>query len=402
MKRALVLAILLLLPAAAGAQQIGGTVTDTTGGVLPGVTVEARSDALIEGVRSAVTDGNGQYLIVALAVGSYDITFSLPGFGTVLREGVELSSGFTANIDIQLGVGDIAETITVSGATPVVDIQNVEQRAIMDREVIDSIPTGKSFQSYALLVPGMSGHDSYLTSLSQDQGGITGQTLQRLAIHGGNQEDQQLEINGMDVGDSLTQGANYSVFPDSNFEELAFNYSGSPAEIESGGVRINMIPREGRNDWSGHFFTTFAFQALNADNIAGDTDLLAQNPSLTPTLIDEVWTVNPVVGGPLVRDRVWFFATHTSQKADTHRGRRLLPDAASRHGPQQLQPGRRPQQPGHRRHDHPRAVGQLHHPGQRPRQVQAVLDQQQHRPAASAAGPHAGVHRHLAGGIAGR
>ena len=320
MKKAVVLAILLLVPGIAGAQQIGGTVTDTTGGVLPGVTVEARSPALIEQVRTAITDGNGQYLIVALEVGSYDVTYSLPGFGSVLREGVELSSGFTANIDIQLGVGDIEETITVSGATPVVDIQNVEQRQVMDREVIDSIPTGKSFQSYALLVPGMGGFDSYLTSLSQDQGGITGQTLQRLAIHGGNQEDQQLEINGMDVGDSLTQGANYSVFPDSNFEELAYNYSASPPEIETGGVRINMIPREGRNDWSGHFFTTFAFQALNADNVSGDEALLARNPSLTPTLIDEVWTVNPVVGGPIVRDRVWFFATHTSQVADTFAG----------------------------------------------------------------------------------
>ena len=318
MKKAVVLAILLLVPGIAGAQQIGGTVTDTTGGVLPGVTVEARSPALIEQVRTAITDGNGQYLIVALEVGTYDVTYSLPGFGTVLREGVELSSGFTANIDIQLGVGDIEETITVSGATPVVDIQNVEQRQVMDREVIDSIPTGKSFQSYALLVPGMGGFDSYLTSLSQDQGGISGQTLQRLAIHGGNQEDQQLEINGMDVGDSLTQGANYSVFPDSNFEELAYNYSASPAEIESGGVRINMIPREGRNDWSGHFFTTFAFQGLNADNVKNDEALLAANPDLTATLIDEIWTINPVVGGPIVRDRVWFFATHTSQAGRHH------------------------------------------------------------------------------------
>ena len=320
MRKALVLAMLLLIPGIAGAQQIGGTVTDTTGGVLPGVTVEARSPALIEQVRTAVTDGNGQYLIVALEVGTYDILYSLPGFGSLLREGVVLNSGFTANIDIQLGIGDIEETITVSGATPVVDIQNVEQRQVMDREVIDSIPTGKSFQSYALLVPGMGGYDSYLSSLSQDQGGIAGQTLQRLAIHGGNQEDQQLEINGMDVGDSLTQGANYSVFPDSNFEELAYNYSASPAEIESGGVRINMIPREGRNDFSGHFFTTFAFAALNSDNVTGDADLLARNPSLTPTLIDEVWTINPVVGGPIVRDRVWFFATHTSQKADTIAG----------------------------------------------------------------------------------
>ena len=322
MRKSFILAALalVLLPGAAAAQQIGGTVSDSTGGVLPGVTVEARSDALIEGVRSAITDGNGQYLIVALEVGDYDVTYSLPGFGTVLREGVSLSSGFTANIDIQLSVGDIAETITVSGATPVVDIQNVEQRQVMDRDIIDSIPTGKSFQAYALLVPGMGGYDGYLSSLSQDQGGIAGQTLQRLAIHGGNQEDQQLEINGMDVGDSLTQGANYSVFPDSNFEELAYNYSSSPAEIETGGVRINMIPREGRNDWSGHVFTTFAFEALNADNVSGDADLLAANPDLSATLIDEVWTINPVVGGPLVTDRVWFFATHTSQKADTVAG----------------------------------------------------------------------------------
>ena len=333
MKKAVVLAILLLVPGIAGAQQIGGTVTDTTGGVLPGVTVEARSPALIEQVRTAITDGNGQYLIVALEVGTYDVTYSLPGFGSVLREGVELSSGFTANIDIQLGVGDIEETITVSGATPVVDIQNVEQRQVMDREVIDSIPTGKSFQSYALLVPGMGGFDSYLTSLSQDQGGISGQTLQRLAIHGGDQEDQQLEINGMDVGDSLTQGANYSVFPDSNFEELAYNYSASPAEIESGGVRINMIPREGRNDWSGHFFTTFAFQGLNADNVRNDDALLAANPDLTATLIDEIWTVNPVVGGPIVRDRVWFFATHTSQVADTFAGGVFHEDPASLQDP---------------------------------------------------------------------
>ena len=401
MRKSFILAALalVLLPSAAAAQQIGGTVSDSTGGVLPGVTVEARSDALIEGVRSAITDGNGQYLIVALEVGDYDVTYSLPGFGTVVREGVSLSSGFTANIDIQLSVGDIAETITVSGATPVVDIQNVEQRQIMDREVIDSIPTGKSFQSYALLVPGMGGYDGYLTGLAQDQGGISGQTLQRLAIHGGNQEDQQLEINGMDVGDSLTQGANYSVFPDSNFEELAFNYSASPAEIESGGVRINMIPREGRNDLSGHVFTTFSFQALNADNIAGDAELLAQNPSLTPTLIDEVWTINPVVGGPLVRDRVWFFATHTSQKADTIAGGVFYqtPEAvldANNWG--------RVEDLGNPAIDATTIREQSVNftiQATQPRQVQAVLDQQQHRPTAPAARPHARVHRHLARGI---
>ena len=143
---------------------------------------------------------------------------------------------------------------------------------------------------------------------------MSGQTLARLAIHGGNQEDQQLEINGMDVGDSLTQGANYSVFPDSNFEEIAYNYSSSPAEIESGGVRINMIPREGANQFSGHFFTTFTSPGLNADNV--DDELRAGGLE-TGTFVDEVWTINPVVGGPIVQDRLWFFLGHTTQIADT-------------------------------------------------------------------------------------
>ena len=123
------LTCLLLAPAVASAQQIGGTVSDTTGGVLPGVTVEVRSPALIEQVRTAITDGSGQYLVVALEIGTYSITYTLPGFGTLVRDQIEMSSGFTANIDVQLSVGDIQETVTVSGATPVVDIQNVEQRA---------------------------------------------------------------------------------------------------------------------------------------------------------------------------------------------------------------------------------------------------------------------------------
>ena len=152
-----VVVCLLLAPGLASAQAIGGTVTDTTGGVLPGVTVEARSPAIIEQVRAGITDGNGQYLIIALEPGTYSITYSLPGFGTLVRDEIELSTGFTASIDIELSVGDIAETVTVSGASPVVDIQNVEQRQVMDRDVIDSIPTGKNMASYALLVPGCRG-----------------------------------------------------------------------------------------------------------------------------------------------------------------------------------------------------------------------------------------------------
>jgi hypothetical protein len=304
---------LLLAPGVATAQRIGGMVTDATGAVLPGVTVEARSPALIEQVRSVITDGAGQYLIVALEPGTYSVTFTLTGFRTVLREGIQIRTGFTANVDAQLSVGAVEETVTVSGASPIVDVHTVEQRQVIDRQIIDTIPTGKSFQSYALLVPGMEGSTSFFTSLSQDVGGMSTAQTQRMFIHGGRADDQQLEINGMDTGDVVVPGANYGYYPDSNFEEVSVDYAGNSAEVETGGVRINMIPREGGNRFSGHFFTTFAFKELQADNV----DQALRDRGLTMGVsIKEIWTVNPVVGGPIKKDRLWFFAAHTSQVAD--------------------------------------------------------------------------------------
>jgi hypothetical protein len=308
---------LLLIPSLAIAQSsgIGGTVTDATGGVLPGVTVEARSPAIIEQVRTAITDGSGQYAVAGLESGMYSITYSLPGFGTVIREGIDLNAGFTATVDIQLSVGDIEESVTVSGATPVVDIQNVEQRQVMDREVIDSIPTGKSITGYGLLVPGMVGAESWGTPLAQDSGGMSVQSRQRMAIHGGNHEDQQLEINGLDVGDAFSQGANLGFFPDTNMEEMAFQYSGNAAETETGGVRINMIPKEGANTFGGMFFTTFTGAGLQANNL----DTAQIDAGLRdPNKVDEVWSINPNFGGPIIQDKLWFFIAHTSQRANIY------------------------------------------------------------------------------------
>ena len=307
-----VMACLLLGSGVASAQQIGGTVSDTTGGVLPGVTVEARSPSIIEGVRTAITDGNGQYLIIALEPGTYSVTYSLPGFSTVVREGIELSQGFTAAVDIELSVGDIQETVTVSGASPVVDIQNIEQRAVMDREVIDSIPTGKSMQNYGLLVPGMVPGAAFGSSLTQDAGGLTARTMQQLMIHGSDPNDQMVNINGMDVADPANQGADMGFFPDTNFEEMAFNYAANAAEFESGGVNVNMIPKEGANTFSGSFFTTFSFKDLLADNL----DQEMRDAGLSATALEENWTINPSIGGPIVEDRVWFFAAHTSRVAN--------------------------------------------------------------------------------------
>ena len=144
-----------------------------------------------------------------------------------MRERIELSTGFTASVDIKLSVGDIAETITVSGASPVVDIQNVEQRAVMDREIIDSIPSGKSISSYGLLVPGMTGAQAFGSSLAQDAGGLSAQIMQRMSIHGGNSEDQMVNINGMDVAEPHTRCPDG--LPVSERQRGTQRYSGEPS-----------------------------------------------------------------------------------------------------------------------------------------------------------------------------
>ena len=261
----------------------------------PGVTVEARSPAIIEQVRTVVTDGAGQYLIVALDPGTYSVTYSLPGFGTLVREGLELSTGFPASIDVQLSVGDIEETVTVSGASPVVDIQNVDQRQVVDRQVIDSIPTGKSFQAYALLVPGMEGSKPFGSSLNQDSGGLVTQGWQKLGIHGGTQDDQDTTINGMSISEPSTLGITLGVIADGNYEEMSVEYSANPAEVETGDVRVNAIPREGANTFSAAFFTTFAWPELQAANLDQD---LRDRGLQSANELDQVWLTQPLGGRP--------------------------------------------------------------------------------------------------------
>src|SRR5438128_2386676 len=141
---------LMLIPRLTFAQinaGIAGSVKDSTGAILPGVTVEASSPVLIEKSRSVVTDGAGEYKIVELRPGTYSVTFTLPGFNTVRREGIALTTGFTATVNAVLTVGSVAETITVSGASPVIDLQNTKQTRVMAQEVIETIPTGKQYQS---------------------------------------------------------------------------------------------------------------------------------------------------------------------------------------------------------------------------------------------------------------
>jgi hypothetical protein len=180
---------LVLVPAAARAQgSIAGVVKDASGAVLPGVTVEAASPALIEKTRSVVTDGTGQYKIVDLRPGPYTVTFTLSGFSTFKRDGIELTGSFTATVNADLRVGQLAETITVTGESPIVDVQNATQQRVLTKDVLDTIPSGRSPTSFAILVPGMTG--------TNDIGGSNNLNLTSLSVHGGRNISQRVMIDG--------------------------------------------------------------------------------------------------------------------------------------------------------------------------------------------------------------
>ena len=205
------IACLLLLPTLVSAQgnsgAIGGTATDTTGGVLPGVTVEVRSPALIEQVRTAVTDGTGNYLVIQLPAGNYTVTFTLPGFSTLVREGIQLASGFTANISAELAVGTLAETVTVTDASPTIDVQNVRQSEVINKDLFELLPTQRAYDSLALLVPAMNTQGGPTTILSIDTGGIAGEGNNRLTIHGSVDTDAEVHVDGLDIGMVAMEGA---------------------------------------------------------------------------------------------------------------------------------------------------------------------------------------------------
>jgi hypothetical protein len=308
---AVVVALVLVIPAAAFAQSgssIAGIVKDTSGAVMPGVTVEASSPALIEKVRSAVTDGAGQYKIVNLVPGVYTVTFTLAGFNTVRREDLELTSSFTATVNADLRVGALEETITVSGASPTVDTQNVVQQQVMTREVLNAIPAGmKSTGQVGVLIPGV-------TSTSQDVGG-TAFSAVGLAIHGSRLNEQAALYDGMNFNNGQGRGGQFIaiVTNDATVQEMAIETAGLSAESEASGVRINLVPRDGGNRFSGLFIGSFSNHNLQSNNL---DDSLRARGLTSSTRVKRTYDVDPAIGGPIVRDKLWFWGSVRAQSSE--------------------------------------------------------------------------------------
>src|ERR1700730_8492569 len=282
---------------------IAGTATDTSGAVLPGVTIDASSPALIERVRSVVTDGSGEYKIVDLRPGTYSITFTLAGFSTIKREGIELAGSFSATVNAELKVGADTETILVTAETPVVDVQNAIEQQVLPSAVIEAIPTSRTQFTTAVFVPGMT------ISTAQDVGGANSLagTTTSLSIHGGRAGDQRVLIDGLPTANNETTGNASNFLPNmGSTQELAVDYAAGTADQETGGVRLNLIPREGGNTFKESFFGTAVNSSFQGNNY---TTALANLGLKTPDSIKLDYDLNPSAGGPIVRDQLWFFSS---------------------------------------------------------------------------------------------
>ena len=296
-------------PSIATAQgSIGGVVKDAQGAVLPGVTVEATSPALIEKVRSVITDGTGQYQIVDLRPGTYSLSFMLTGFNVVKRDGILIAGSFAATVNVDLTVGSLNETITVTGASPTVDVQSTKRSNVIPAEVIDALPAARSQYLLAVLVPG-----AIKSGGVQDVGGTRSMQITTFSIHGSRPFDQRLMINGMTSRNLLSSAWASNFVPDmGTAAEVVIDYSSGTSESVGGGMGMNVIPKEGGNRFVGSFFVSGANGSMQSSNV---TDELRAQGLTTPNKLKRVYDVNPSGGGPVFKDRLWFYASLRFQES---------------------------------------------------------------------------------------
>jgi hypothetical protein len=284
---------------------ISGLVQDASGAVLPGVTVEASSPALIEKVRTAVTDGAGRFSIVDLRPGTYEVTFTLPGFSIVKREGVVLSGTFDAQVNAELRVGALEETITVSGASPVVDVKNNITEMVLTKEQIEILPGTRTLKGRSALIPGV-----------VIPGANTG-----VVAHGSDSQDSHTMVDGFKSGQHLVgRGTgqlgvgSVTQTQEAAIEELVYSTDSQGAEYAFSGVRMNLIPKEGSNQFHVEGIAYGSNQHFERNNL-GDLQTGPNPIKYAPQLF--FFDFNPVAGGPIRQNKLWYFGSVSGNKSNS-------------------------------------------------------------------------------------
>ena len=248
-------------------------------------------------MRTAVSDGTGQYRIEDLRPGIYTVNFSLTGFSAFRREGIELTGSFTATINAEMKVGALEETVTVTGESPIVDVQSARRQTVLNNDVLKAIPTVRSYNALVVVVPGV---------VTNTNDVATGTATTQFPIHGGRNNEGRMTVDGLNVGNPPggNQPPGFSVDV-GNSEEISFTTSGGLGESETAGLVMNVVPKTGGNTLHGSLFYSGSGKNLQADNSAARWRRRRRSR--------KVYDVNGAFGGPIVKDRLWYFATARTQ-----------------------------------------------------------------------------------------
>jgi hypothetical protein len=295
----LLVGVLVLLPTVANAQAtLAGVIHDTSDAVLPGVTVEVSSPVMIEKTRTALTDRNGQYRLTELPPGTYTVTASLTGFTVVKREDVEVTGSGVIVINMTMRVGTVAETITVSGETPIVDTQSARRQSVLSSETINTLPATRTYGALLSAIPGL-----------QVQGNGSAAITPFMAMftaNGGRANEGRMMIDGLPVAASFNGGGvSTFIYDTPNADEMQVLVSGALGEAENGGPQVNIVPKAGGNTFKGSAFYSGAGTWSTGNNL--DPTLISYGLT-KPAGVDSSWDASGSGGGPIMRDRLWFFA----------------------------------------------------------------------------------------------
>ena len=297
MKTLVMLAFLASGSSAAYAQAaIAGTVRDSSGAPLAEVVVRASSDALIEKTRTAVSDDAGRYRIEDLRPGVYQVTFTRNGWKPYQHEGLELTGSITATVNAELAIGTISETVTVTAESPIVDVQRTRRQVILSGDLVKSIPTIRSYNALVALIPGV------VTNANDT---VTSTATTSFPLHGGRTSEGRLWLDGINVGSPPAGNSAASYVVDvGNAQEVTFTTPGAVGEVETSGLVMNIIPKSGGNARHGSLFGSGTSRRLQSDNL---TPALKDQGVVSATPLTKVYDVSGTFGGPVRKDRVWFF-----------------------------------------------------------------------------------------------
>ena len=304
-----VLALGLLMPSTVAAQgggasstgTIQGRASDSSGAVLPGVSVTAVSPSMI-GAQTQVTNDNGSYRFPAVPPGTYALTFEIAGFATVKREGIQISLGFTANVNADLALATVQETVTVSGASPVIDTTATRVQQNFRLEQLDAIPNGRDMWALLAATPGVMmgridiGGNRAGTQTGYTSYGLTGQV--------------RVSVEGINTTEG-TGGAGF-YFDYGSFEEVFLGLAGQGAEAATPGVQSQFLGRSGGNRFSGELYQDFynnSFQTSNLTSEHINVNLLR----LGSNEVEKYYDTNVLFGGPIKKDKAWFHVAWRKQ-----------------------------------------------------------------------------------------